>query len=95
MLCVVNEPIARMANAEDQCTGRFWESRFKSQALLDEKALAACMALLNCEIGGLDSHVITTEYRTRVHNIHMLHLFCNALVHVIYSGQYCHATHIT
>jgi len=28
----------------------------------------------------------TTEYRTRVHCIHMLHLFCNALVHVIYSG---------
>ena len=41
---------------------------------------------LNCEIGGLDCHVITTEYRTRVHCIHMKHLFCNALVHVIYSG---------
>ena len=25
--------------------------------------------LLNCEIGGLDCHVITTEYRTRVHCI--------------------------
>jgi len=24
--------------------------------------------LLNCEIGGLDCHVITTEYRTRVHD---------------------------
>ena len=27
--------------------------------------------LLNCEIGELDCHVITTEYRTRVHCIHM------------------------
>ena len=27
--------------------------------------------LLNCEIGGLDCHVITTEYRTCVHCIHM------------------------
>ena len=27
--------------------------------------------LLNCETGGLDCHVITTEYRTRVHCIHM------------------------
>jgi len=42
-------------------------------------------SLLNFEIGELDCHVITTEYRTRVHCIHMLHIFFNTLVHVIYS----------
>ncbi len=37
MKCL-NEPIAREANKEDGCTGHFWESRFKSQALLTEES---------------------------------------------------------
>jgi REP element-mobilizing transposase RayT len=46
MKCL-NEPIARQANAEDFCTGHFWEARFESQALRSERALLAAMAYVD------------------------------------------------
>jgi len=38
---------------------------------IDKTPVNSLHGLLNCEIGGLDCHVSTTEYRTRVHCIHM------------------------
>lgn len=38
----LSEPIARIANRQDECTGRFWEGRFKALRIMDETGLLAC-----------------------------------------------------
>ena len=43
----MNEWIARRANAEDGCKGRFWEKRFESRVLLDERAAYSCMVYVD------------------------------------------------
>lgn len=46
MRCIA-ENIAKAANKEDGCTGRFWEGRFKCQVILDEASLLACAAYVD------------------------------------------------
>ena len=60
----LNEGIARRANKEEGCTGHFWEGRFKSQALLDEVAVVACMVYvdLNPVRAGMARALKTSSY---------------------------------
>jgi len=60
----LNYDIACKANKEDDCKGHFWESRFKSQALMDDQALAAAMVYvdLNPIRSGKSNTPETSEY---------------------------------
>ncbi len=60
----LNQYISCRANAEDQVKGHFWESRYKCQALLDEKAVLAAMAYtdLNPVRAGMAEDIEESEH---------------------------------
>ncbi|HKJ53936.1 MAG TPA: transposase [Gammaproteobacteria bacterium] len=71
MRCL-NQPIAHQANKEDGCTGKFWESRFNSQALKSEEALLSSMVYvdLNPVRAGIAVTPETSDYTSIKERIH-------------------------
>jgi len=71
---LLNEPMARIANAEDETSGHFWESRFKCNPLLDDQGLVTCMvyADLNPIKAGLALTPEASDYTSIQHRIRQL-----------------------
>lgn len=69
----LNEFIARAANKEDNVKGRFWESRFKCQPLLDHASVAACMVYVDlnpirAKLADTPENSDFTSIQRRIHN---------------------------
>ena len=60
LLC---QKIARRANREDQVTGKFFESRFRCQALLDDEAVLACSLYVDLNVVRADKAETPEESR--------------------------------
>jgi len=94
MKCL-NEPIARRANAEDGCTGHFWEARFHSQSLVTERALLTAMAYVDlnpvrAKIAATLEESAYTSIRARILSNYRRQTLADAVARLLESGELNH-----
>jgi hypothetical protein len=76
----LDEYIAREANKEDEVKGRFWESRFKCQVLLDVAARCSCMVYVDLNI--IRAALAATPEDSDFTSVHQrIQAWKNALIH--------------
>jgi Transposase zinc-binding domain len=84
MTCL-KEPLAWQANRDDGCTGAFWEARFRSVAILDQKSLLAICAYidLNPVAAGIAATPEQSPYTPKpyVHQTFRKYLQCGIFAH--------------
>src|SRR5262249_56447635 len=73
MKCL-QEPLARMANREEQARGAFFEGRFKNVAILDEESLLATCTYIDLNpvaagIAGVPEASAHTSIKERVEHV--------------------------
>lgn len=94
MKCL-NEPIARKANAEDGCTGHFWEARFHSQALCSDQALLTAMAYVDlnpirAQLAETPEQSEYTSIRARLKDDGNLTMVTDAVLQMLRRGELYH-----
>ena len=95
MKCL-NEPIARKANAEDRCTGHFWEARFTSQPLRSTQALLTAMAYVDlnpvrAQMANSPEQSDHTSIQARINGKYGRASVRKAVAHMLRRGELHHA----
>lgn len=67
-MAMLDESVSRSANAEDECSGHFWQDRFGCQALTSEAAILACAVYIDLNL--IRAMIAETPETSRYTSVH-------------------------